>query len=330
MIRTAIIGLGAISIAHISAISKCRQVELVAVCDVNSEKRSVLPHIPFYEDFEEMFAEEELDAVHICLPHHLHTMVSRKAAENKIHIFVEKPIGIGFQDFESMLFLEETYGVCVGVCLQNRYNKTSQRIKKIIESKEYGDLKGIKAILAWNRGMDYYFKDPWRGAVSGAGSGLLLSQAIHTIDLLAFLAGEVEWVKGATGNLLLEEIEVEDTAMAYIKHLNGVGSVFFGTVIHCINSNVEMEFVFENNVVYMNDDQLFLINEGERKILAKNHKISEGKKYYGAGHTLAIKQFYSSINNDKQDYISVQDAYECIKIIDGILKSDKKNEKIFL
>lgn len=322
MLRTAITGLGVISGAHISALKACKDVEIVALCDIDKSKRDLMPDIAFYEDYEEMCDVENLDTVHICLPHHLHTSMTLLAARKGISVFLEKPAGLNTEDLMTLDGVESTYDVKVGVCLQNRLNATTKKALSFIENGTYGRLIGMKAILAWDRESDYYTRDPWRGKISEAGSGLLMSQAIHTIDLMILFAGPVVSVRGTTSNLYHDAIEVEDTASACMIHSNGVRSIFFGTVAHCRDASVEIELVFENKVLYLDDEILYTSCGIEREILAENEKVHNGKRYYGAGHTLAIRQFYEAFSGLHSEYITLEDAKESIRVIDSIIKSE--------
>lgn len=330
MLKVAVIGLGAISRTHVEAINQSEQAKLVAVCDCNPEKEKKYPNVPFYNDFEAMCENEALDCVHICLPHHLHTQYARKAAEKGLNIILEKPGGLNYKDIETIIDIESEFHIQCGVCLQNRFNATTQKIKDLLVTGEFGKLKGVKAVLSWNRPLDYYTRDLWRGKKSLAGSGLLLSQAIHTIDLLRFICGEALWVKGIMGNCLLEEIEVEDTASAFIQFQKGYKGVFLGTVTHCNDSDVEFEFVFEELQIFMNDRELYYENGNGKMVLASNTMKVIGKQYYGSGHIPLIESFYQTLNSEQKNYIDIRDAAQTVRLIDAIIDSSKENQKKYL
>ena len=89
MLKVAIIGLGTVSKVHSQAILETHNGKLVAVCDSDEEKKEDYPGIPFYTDVAVMLAAEELDVVHICLPHHLHYPITKICAESGVHILQE-------------------------------------------------------------------------------------------------------------------------------------------------------------------------------------------------------------------------------------------------
>lgn len=329
MLKIAVVGLGAISRTHIEAINQSELAELVAVCDCKFNKMEEYPNIPFYSDFDIMCEKESLDCVHICLPHHLHTKYAKKAAEKGLNILLEKPAGLNYEDIETIINIEAEFQIRCGVCLQNRYNATTEKIKELVQTHEYGKLIGVKAVLSWNRSLEYYEKDLWRGKKELAGSGLLLSQAIHTIDLLRYICGDVKWVKGILGTCLLEEIEVEDTASAFIQFKLGYQGVFLGTNAHCHDSDVEFEFVFENAILHMNNQELFRSDyEGKTNIVSNVMRVI-GKRYYGSGHGILIEKFYKALIAGTNEYIHVKEAAETVRIIDAIIESNVINQRLY-
>lgn len=329
MLRIGIAGLGVISTVHLEAISRIEEAEVAAVCDIDSRKKDKVPGAAFYTDLETMLRNENLDCLHICLPHYLHVPAVILAARFGVSVFVEKPAGIDTKDVEKLMADTGIEKVNVGVCLQNRYNNTTKKMLEILEQGTYGKLKGCKAIVTWDRTGDYYTKDPWRGKRSQSGGGVMLSQAIHTLDLLELFCGNPVWVKGLSGNMLLEEIEVEDTACAHIAFEDGISAVFYGTVTHCSNSSIELEIVTENAVFYIKNNRLILLENHKETVLAEDSILPGGKDYYGYSHYNAIREFYQELEGKDGSHISLDEAVKVNRLIDGIIKSGKKGERIY-
>src|ERR1019366_5707088 len=84
----------------------------------------------------------------------------------------------------------------VGACLQNRYNATSQAMRRLLDSGALGSVVGASASVVWHRTPQYYGLRSWRGERRRSGGGVLINQAIHTIDLLLWLLGNVTNVAG--------------------------------------------------------------------------------------------------------------------------------------
>lgn len=330
MLRIGIAGLGVISGIHLEAIGRLsEQAAVTAVCDIDPGKREKVPGAAFYTDLETMLKEEELDCIHICLPHHLHVPAAKLAARYGINVFLEKPAGLNTPDVEKLLADSSTEPVKIGVCLQNRYNNTTRKLLEILENSTYGALKGCKAIVTWDRTKDYYTKDPWRGKLAESGGGVMLSQAIHTMDLLELFCGTPVWVKGMAGNMLLEEIEVEDTACAHMAFENGASAVFYGTVTHCSNSSIELEIVTENAVFYIKNNRLILLENHRETVLAEDSILPGGKDYYGYSHYNAIREFYLELEGRGGSHVSLQEAVKVNVLIDKIMESAKSGRKVY-
>ena len=131
MLKVAVIGLGTISHIHIPAIKANPNAELVAVCDNDETLSNSVPGANFYSNYEEMLANEDLDCVHICLPHYLHFPVTKACVEKGVHVFLEKPLGLNTEEGLALVKLEEEYkDIKIGVCLQNRNNESFEKLQE--------------------------------------------------------------------------------------------------------------------------------------------------------------------------------------------------------
>ena len=334
MLNVAIIGLGTISFIHKEAIEKSKLAKIVAVCDIDESKKSIYGGINFYTDVEVMFTKQNIDCVHICLPHYLHLPIILKCAEHGINIFTEKPLVLNYEEATRTFDIEKKYNIKIGVCLQNRYNTTSIEIKSILQSGKYGKFLGSKGIVTWSRTIDYYNAAPWRGIMALAGGGVMMNQSIHTLDLLSYITCKYfESVKAKVANFTLEQTEIEDTVMAHFKYKNSdATSMYFATIGYTNNSSIEIEVIFENAFFKIYDNKLYKydINSTEATLLCEDQKLEGSKCYYGASHAIAIDTFYNAIINNTNDYISVKDGAYSLKIIEAIVKSSEQKLEVQL
>ncbi|MGW6300932.1 Gfo/Idh/MocA family protein [Peribacillus butanolivorans] len=332
MLKTAVIGLGDISYIHILAIQANPNVELSAVCDIDETLKDSVPGVKFYNDYQIMIEKEAVDCVHICLPHDLHYPVTKYCMEQRIHVFQEKPLGLNTEEGLALVKLEEeNKNIRLCVCLQNRFNESFEKLQRIIESGEYGKVLGVKGLVSWNRPTSYYEVKPWRGKMACAGGGVMINQALHTLDLMQLIGGEMASIKGEVAQLLDYEIEVEDTATAHITFENGAQGLFFATIANAENDSVELQVLLEKGKFTIKDSILFSVNEeGKVKRIAEDAKMPGSKFYYGASHAKLIDIFYESILSDTQDYIHAREAVQSIKMIEAIRKSSETKQAIFM
>lgn len=324
MKKAGIIGLGDISVIHMAALEKNKNIEVVSVCDINSGLKNKYEKYRFYEDYVEMMEKEELDCIHICLPHYLHYEVTRRIAEKGINVFLEKPVGLDLNEAEKLLKVErENKNVKICVCLQNRLNATFIKLTEILQSKEYGEVRGIKGLVTWSRKDDYYNVKPWRKQMKYAGGGVMINQTVHTLDLMQLIGGKVSKIKGLTTNLDEHDsgFEVEDTAIARITFDDNVEGIYFATVAYTENSSVELQVITEKAKFTIKDSFLTISSEGNRKEeIIEDDRVEGTKFYYGASHEKLINQFYQCLEEDSQNYIHVEDSIPSMEIIEVIKK----------
>lgn len=331
MKRVAVIGLGEVAKVHIPVLRNMEQIELCAVCDIQKERHSLAPDIPFYTDYLEMLTREKPDCVHLCLPHWLHYPVAKAAVERGINVFCEKPLALDTAQALEFASLEQANpNVNIGLCLQNRYNETTEELQRIIRSGTYGALTGIYASVVWARSLAYYQASPWRAKIETAGGGVMNNQSIHTLDLMQFLGGEIDSIRGNICQLLDYPIEVEDTATAHILFKNGAVGTFFATVSHMVNNNVEMCVEMEKGSFVMRDNKLYHKREGGEVLIAEDTRLPGSKFYYGSSHSKLIHLFYEELDSGEKRYPTAADGVISMRMIDAIRTSSTSGKTEYL
>jgi predicted dehydrogenase len=323
VIRSALIGLGVIGRVHIAAVESLRNAGLAAVCDTDPSKKSALPAgTVFYTNYEEMLERERPDVVHICLPHFLHYPAAKRAAEAGCNIFAEKPLAMNGEEALEYLKLERRHGVKICLCLQNRLNPTTETLRRLLRSGDYGKVTGIRGSVAWYRSREYYEAGPWRGLMSQAGGGCMINQAIHTIDLMQYLAGSpVATVRGSVAQILDYGLEVEDTAAGRFVFENGAVGLFTASVANYTDENVELSLRCEGGEFLLRDKKLFRLRDGEPETLAADEDEFAGKAVYGNSHVKLIDTFYRALESGGGWYIHPEEGLPSLKIIDAVRES---------
>ena len=301
MKKAAIVGYGAIGPIHALALEKTQNARLYAVCDTDPAKRSLCRErsgAVEYEDFEAMLGDPQIDSVHICTPHHLHYEMIRRALAAGKTVVTEKPVTRTRQEWEALLALPGAERVCV--VLQNRLNPCIRRLKQLAEDGSLGRVKSVRALLTWIRDRAYYESGSWRGKWATEGGGLLINQAIHTLDFFSYIVGDIRGVRADMCNHTLEGIiEVEDTLAAHLEFADGVKGVFFATNGYGENSAPVFEVSFERGTAVYMDQKLWV----DGVLTAEDAPASAGKDYWGSGHERLISRFY-----DEGKYFSLSDA----------------------
>lgn len=328
MIRAAIIGLGDISAVHLNCILSNPEIQLAAACDINPELKSNIPEgTPFFTDYRQMVEQTKPDVVHICLPHYLHYPVSKELAEMGVNVFCEKPVALNVAQAEAFAAVEAAHPeIKIGICLQNRMNETTQVLKKIIDSGEYGKVIGIRGFVPWYRDAQYYAVKPWRGAWEYAGGGSMINQSLHTLDLMYFLGGDISRIHAMVGRTSELDIEVEGDVVARMEYANGARGLFFATNNNWANESVQIRVSMENGVFHIEDNTLYQIGkDSSRDVIARSPGMQGSKFYYGLSHTRMIERFRKAVESGSDDYVHVRDAVMVIRLMETIFRSAKED-----
>lgn len=228
-LRTAIVGCGKVGETHAMALRDLPESRFAAVCDTaagRSEQMAARYGVQAYQDVEVMIREAGIEAIMVCTPHPLHEEPTVIAAEQGVHVLIEKPMASSLAACDRMLAAAAQGGAILGVVSQRRLFEPVQRMKAAIDAGKIGrPVLGQFLMYSW-RDPAYYLSDPWRGKWETEGGGVLVNQSPHQLDLLQWFMGDVEEVTGYWGNLNHPSIEVDDTAVAIVKFRGGgLGSI---------------------------------------------------------------------------------------------------------
>ena len=321
--KTAIVGLGVIGKVHAQVLFDQKK-NVVALCDVNVNnaqfvKEKFFPNAKIYSSYEEMLEKEVLDVVHICTPHHLHADMCISALNKGVNVFTEKPLAISHEQIAKIIEAEKNSTAILGVCHQNRYLKQNQFLKEYSKTHKLVNAYGT---LLWNRGKDYYAQDEWRGKWATEGGGVMINQALHTLDILCWIMGEPSEVVSNVSNLTLKDvIEVEDTAVAVFSGNSNFS--FFACNGSKVFFPIEITFKGEDKSLKVFEDHIVIGNKLKK---FKTDKKVYGKVCYGSGHKAIIKDFHNHVKEGKKFWLDGTEGSKVLKLIFAMYES--KNEKI--
>lgn len=320
--RSAIVGCGNIAQVHGKAIAQLEQGCLAAVadsCPEAAERLAAAYGAKPYSDLETMLREEAIDVLHICTPHYLHVPMAAAALERGVHVFLEKPPAMNRRQWEQ---LREAAGHCpggtrIGVCFQNRYNGSVGYVKEQLGQGVYGGLLGARGFVTWRRDQAYYASGGWRGRKETEGGGVLINQAIHTLDLLQYFMGERALAVEAVMDRqhLPDSIEVEDTAALYMDYPRGRACLYASnSYVSDVPPIIELEC--EKARVRIEDTRVTVYESaGEIRERDFREKERPGKSYWGAGHFSAIREFYRCVLSGERFFLELEDVENTMELM---------------
>ncbi|MCH4058020.1 MAG: Gfo/Idh/MocA family oxidoreductase [Lactobacillaceae bacterium] len=329
-----IIGCGSIAAVHAEAIKNIKNANLVACCDIdiNKGKYFAKTHFcRFYASFQELLQDDTIDVVTIATPHFLHAKMAIMALNNKKNVICEKPMAINMDEAQDVIEAIKNSDCQYTVCYQNRFNPAMIELKKKISNSQLGQLHGASGIVTWHRDANYYNSTNWKGRWSTEGGGVLINQAIHTIDEIYWLAGMPAKIKGKIMTSSLDDtIEVEDSAMATGLLPNSIPIVIFASNDYSSDPQPQMMFDFELAKIKLSANSLYINNE---PVLINRQKPKVGKNYWGIGHQKLFETFIDKIvghTNALTNYLPCIDAAQSLEIVRAIYESDRTDSWVKL
>ena len=320
----AVIGCGDVSAVHFEAVAKLDGATLVAVCDPDPQRLAAAVAaygVPGFADHLSLIDAVRPDVVHICTPHDQHASLAADCLERGVNVIVEKPLAHTLAEGRRLVGAASAGTAKIAVCFQNRYNATSQAMHSLLRSGELGAVVGASATVMWQRSAEYYENRPWRGTWAGSGGGLMMNQAIHTVDLLQWLVGDVVSVTGnASTRFLGGAIEVEDTAEFVAEHANGARSAFYATLANAYNAPVTLDVVTEKAVLSLRGDLTVTHADGRVDVIPERTSESGGRSYWGVSHELLIDDFYARLDDPEPFWISPAEAEKSLGIIKDVYR----------
>lgn len=228
--KIGIVGLGWPGQQHVKAIESLEGALLSAVCDMDPEKRKEFEgKCDVYDNLDGFFEEADMDAVVLAVPHHLHAQLAIRALNAGKHVLIEKPMARSVEECSRMIEAAERNGRTLMVAHNWRYTPWCVAAKALVESGELGPIRAVRTEWLLNFRPSFP-KGSWiyNGELSGGGA--IVSLAIHNVDALRYIIGEVEEVY--TDQLFTDDWSTkgaENWAMSQFRFENGaIGHLFTG------------------------------------------------------------------------------------------------------
>ena len=263
-IRFGIIGMGNMGTGHARNFlqGKIKEMRITAVADIVPEKlewaKENLPWAKRYNTATELMESGEVDAVIICTPHYFHPPLVMEALKNNLHVVSEKPAGVYTKQVREMNEAAQKSDHVFAMMFNQRTNCVYRKLKELIDSKKYGEIKRVNWIITdWYRTQSYYNSGGWRATWVGEGGGVLLNQSPHQLDLWQWLCGMPSKIRAFCHEGKWHDIEVEDDVTIYAEYPNGATGVFITTTGDFPGSN-RLEITLDGANIICEDDKLIV------------------------------------------------------------------------
>ncbi len=343
-LRIGLIGCGFIGRFHSAAIRNLIRLGLVdaeyaAVCDRDQARAQAFAATAGVRwvstDANEIIDSPDIDVVFICVPTAAHKPLVLRAAERGKHVFCEKPLATNLADVEEMVAAVEKAGVKSGVGLVLRHSPILNVLKSQTEDPTLGRLMVIVFRDDQFFPIQGHYASDWRKDRRQAGAGTLLEHSIHDVDVLRWLGGDVQRVRGLVRNFAGHE-GIEDLAVATLEFEDGA-TAQLSSIWHNVlgrPSTRRLELFYENGVFFLDNDFLGPIylqtharaaevipEEEVRTRYLRSLGLDEPSLAEGLRYSLEQFFFLRAVAADEQPFPDFRVALEAHKVVDAIYRS---------
>lgn len=315
-VKLGIIGLGSIGQLHLKNSLKLANVNLIAVSDLSKKALRLAKNLGVkktYTNYEKMLADDEIEAVIIALPNHLHLECATKAAEQKKHILLEKPMARSVIEAKKIISIAQKNSIKMMIGYPLRFNPIFRTLKEKIDS---GCLGEIALAYATNVSSGPFAEravdnapmpvPEWWFNKKLTGGGVLMDLGSHLINLLRWYFGEITNIHGHFGYLF--NMDFEDSATCIAKFRSGTTAVICcGWFSQMLQQKVELLGTVTHAKAELSYKSNPLVNVAQ-KLLTSNQG-------YESPHLNEVNNFINCIINDFNPSPSPRDGLKDIEAI---------------
>jgi predicted dehydrogenase len=325
-IGVVMIGLGPGSRPHLQSLRDLgERVDLrYAVCrHPDRADRSFLPAgVQVTADLAVALADPDVDMAIAATPPATHLPIATECLARGKHILLEKPLEVSFARSQALVAKAAATALTCGVVLQHRFRPASIRLREILMAGKLGAVQAAAVRVPWWRPQSYY-EQAGRGSLERDGGGVLLTQAIHSLDLFRSLlgVGSVEAAQVTTTSI--HRMETEDYANALVRLGNGAPGSVMATTAMFPGSAETIEIIgqFGTAVLAGGDLTVALLN-GEQVEMKSAGGTGGGANvmdFPHDAHRALIEDFLTAIRQRRQPLVSLSEALESQRLIEEIL-----------
>jgi predicted dehydrogenase len=334
--RIALIGLGMAVTPHAkSLMDLAPRAEVAWAFSRSPERRAAFAArfpFPVTGDLARIAEDRSISAVAILTPPATHLELARRFAESGKHVLLEKPLEVSTERAETLVSLCRDAGVTLAVVLQHRFKPAAERLAELVREGALGALVNASARIPLWRPQSYY-DAAGRGTKARDGGGVLLTQGIHTLDLLLSLAGPIAEVCGYAVTSAVHRMETEDLTAAAARYASGAIGIVEATTAAYPGSPERIDLIGTKGSAALVGAALdFSWHDGRRE------QISADPSPGGAGadpmafphdyHRGLWRNFLDAIETGGAPRVTGDEALKVHQLIDALLTASASQSKV--
>ena len=287
---------------------------------------------PPADSYEAMLADPAVEAVLILTTPNAREALVAAAARAGKHVLMEKPVERTLAAAERIVATCDTANIKLGIIFQHRFRRASRILAEMVAENRYGRLEAVHLVVPWWRPQAGYYDQPGRGTIAQDGGGVLITQAIHSLDLMLSLCGEVDAVTAMARTTRLHQMETEDFVSAGLEFANGAVGAVMATTASFPGGPESLTLNFAHATATLTAGNLTI-----RTMAGEN--ITEGEASQGGGgadpmafpfdwHAAQIADFVDAVRSDRQPLSNGHTALLVHRLIDAMMASAREGKRV--
>lgn len=334
-VRLAVVGLGMAARPHFAALAELSgTVEIAGLYARTRDKAEVAATEHGCKAFysaEEIAQDSSIDAVLLLTPpNQRRELVQLFAAAGK-HILCEKPLERNLDAARELVEICAGAGVTLAMVFQNRFKAGALHLRQIMQDNALGDIALVRATLPWWREQAYY-DTPGRGTYERDGGGVLITQAIHLLDMMLSVTGPVSAVQALCATTRLHDLEAEDfCSAALIFEDGGYGSLFASTATYPSQPETLVIDGTRGTATLQGEQLTVHWRDGVEERIGAATPMADGSDpmdFSCEWHRELIRDFAHSVQKRTKPMITGAEALDVHALITALMDSSKTGEKV--
>ncbi|WP_129708754.1 Gfo/Idh/MocA family protein [Priestia megaterium] len=334
-VKIGVIGCGSIAQhRHLPEYKMNEQVELVAVCDINTERANSVAQqygVKAYTNYEELLASGTVEAVSVCTPNYLHAPISVAALNSGVHVLCEKPMATSEEEAKAMIEAAKTNGKKLMIGHNQRFVASHQKARELIEKGEIGKIYSFRTAFGHGgpEGWSVDGKNSWFFKKDEAFIGAMGDLGVHKTDMLRYiLSEEIVEVGAFVESNAKEFANVDDNAVCVLKTESGIIGTLAASWAYNGKEDNSTIVYGEKGILRLEDDPTYSLvaqyatGEVVNYELGKIQSNDEG----GQSNSHVIEQFVDAVAEDKESPVSGEEGLKSLAVILAALKSSQTKQ----
>lgn len=288
---------------------------------------------PAATSLEELLDNPEVKAVIVLTPPNVRRDIVKAAAAAGKHLLLEKPLERTTAGARELVEIARQHGVTLGGVFQHRFRESSVALRQRIESGDLGELALVRVSVPWWRPQSYY-DEPGRGTYARDGGGVLINQAIHTLDLMQMYAGAVSDVTAMMGTSRLHRMEAEDFVAAGVRFESGAMGSIVATTATFPGGAESIAMEFDKAAVKLESGAFTIdFHDGRSERFGEASNTGGGADpmaFTHDWHTSALRDFFTAVQEGRPSAVSGSQAVSVLRLIDALTLSGREGRTVKL